>query len=365
MRKMLHIAFILCLCFSLLACSATDPDNLFEVTTAGSAESTVGTENAVEVKADNCHYQYGNMQKGRPPGGFMLYGDKVLFTYINDGKMQLYSYNLIDGEVLPYCQDATCTHLGSCANGLLSGDVEVYKEKVYTRNTNLQPVEITEEGQKLIAPKNVTGTCFHHDDKLYIATRDSSLMVLEEGSNDPRMILEEYVGYWNVIFGQHLYANNYTDIIRVDLSTEDPQEEVIVKNAWGITDGQHIYYVDQRSYYLYRCDMDGSNVQLLVEQSILPGSINFDDEYFYYRFFTNGELETGKDCYDIYRLTKKEPTEVHKLCTMPVPVLSIYTVPGTDVIFVSSYLRSNGEDDDIYVVGTDGSNPMRVEIPEI
>lgn len=356
---------IACAVLLLTACAATDPNNLFEVTRGDSTSGTEGTSYILDEQLiSKYYYQYGNMQRNQPPGGFMLMDNKVVFKYIDGGKNRIYTYDLTDGKVLPYCQDATCTHRGSCSYGTLSGNVEVYKGKVYMRNKSLQPVEITEEGQKLIAPKNVTGTCFHHDDKLYIKTRDSALMVLEEGSDEPQMILKEYIGYWNVIFGQYLYANNFVDIIRVDLSADEPKEEVVVQNATGITDGQHIYYLDLINNYLYRCDMDGSNVQILVERSILPGSINFDDEYFYFRLFTNDQLDTGADCHDIYRLSKNDPTNIVKICTVSFPIQGIYTVPGTDKLFVTSYVRSNDECSDIYVIGTDGSNPMRLEIPE-
>ena len=76
------------------------------------------------------------------------------------------------------------------------------------------------------------------------------------------------------MFGQYLYANVEENIVRVDLEANEPQEEVLVKNAGGVIDGNHIYYVDYESWHLYRCDMDGSNPVLIVEKPVLLASMN-------------------------------------------------------------------------------------------
>lgn len=363
MKKILTLVLVLCICVSFAACTATDPNNLFESTTAGITTSTDSTEKTAEMLVDDGYYQYGNMQKAYSLGNYMLLGDEVIFRYINGGRYRLYTYQLEDGKVLPYCQDATCSHRDSCSYGRLGGAVEVYKGRLYSQNTNLQPVELTENGQRILAPK-VTGAAFHHDDNLYVRTQDSSLVVFEDGSDEYRVILDEYIGFWNVIFGKYLYANNGADIIRIDLSAEQAKEEVVVSNAFGLVDGQHIYYVDQKTNHLYRCSMDGSEPLLLVERPVLPASLNFDDEFFYFRFFVDNQMQTGAESYDLYRFTKSDPTKIEKISTLPAPIFQVFTVPGTGKIFVSSYETSNGEDGDIYVLNTDGSNITRVEIPE-
>ena len=363
MKKILTLVLVLCICVSFAACTATDPNNLFEVTTAGITTSTDSTEKTAEMQVDDGYYQYGNMQKTYSLGNYMLLGDEVIFRYINGGRYRLYTYQLEDGKVLPYCQDATCSHRDSCSYGRLGGSVEVYKGRLYSRNTNLQPVELTENGQRILAPK-VTGAAFHHDDNLYVRTQDSSLVVFEDGSDEYRVILDEYIGFWNVIFGKYLYANNGADIIRIDLSAKQAKEEVVVSNALGLVDGQHIYYVDQKTNHLYRCSMDGSEPQPLVERPVLPASLNFDDEYFYYRLFDGMPVDQGEGCYDLYRMNKADPTQSEIIATLQDPVYSVYTVPGTGKLFVSSCVLSNGEDEDVYVMNTDGSNITRVEIPE-
>lgn len=190
------------------------------------------------------------------------------------------------------------------------------------------------------------------------------MVVFEEGQDKPRLLVEEFPCFWEVIFGQYLYAIDGNSVLRVDLSKEEPSVEVLIPNAVGITDGQHFYYADLKNYYLYRCDMDGSNSELLLEQPVLPASWNFDDEYFYYRLYTDYRLDDGPDTYDIYRFPKSDPAKIEKLATLPVPAYQVFTVPGTDKLFVNTRVRSNGEDDDIYVMNTDGSSITRLEIPE-
>lgn len=364
MKRSFFLLVAICICVVITGCTATDPRNLFETTTTGIAESVDSTQQANEtIMLDDGYYQYGNMQKNRPSGNFMLLGNEVAFKYTEGGNYKLYTYNLEDGTVFPYCRDATCTHRGACSYGSLNGSIEVYRGKLYSRNSKKQPVELTETGQRILVPK-VTGAAFHHSDNLYVVTQDSSLVVFENGSDEYRVILDEYIGFWNVIFGKYLYANDGVNIIRIDLSAEQPKVEVIVSDAYGLVDGQHIYYVDQKTNRLYRCNMDGSEPLLLIEQPVLPASLNFDDEYFYFRLFIDNQVDTGADCCDLYRIVKSDPSKIEKITTLPTAIFQVHTVPGTGIIFVTSYQCSNGEDNDIYVMNTDGSALTRVEIPE-
>ncbi len=375
MKKFSLIAILLCACLLLTACTATDPDNLFE-TPQGSTGSTApsGTESTQtepeEVILYTGTYQYGNMQKNQPSGNFMLLGNEVMFYHHVDGQFMLYCYDLITEEVRLYCEDATCKH-EDCVASSLFGNLEVYNGKLYALKTSeledrpgsvFQPVVLNGEEAEVILPSG--GSFFHHEDKMYIKSADSSLVVLEEGQSEPRMVIEEYTGFWNVIFGDYLYANTEDlTIIRTDLTAEEPKAEVVVTNAEGITDGQYIYYVDWKTFYLYRCDMDGSNIQLLVEQPVLLASINFDDEYFYYRLYTDRKLNGTADSCDIYRFPKNDPTQIEKIVTLPVSAYQVFTVPGTGKIFVTTH-APQGESRPLYVMNTDGSDMKLLEIPE-
>lgn len=302
------------------------------------------------------------MQKIIPPGNYMLIGNQVPFQWLSGGDFRLYCYDLTIGEVESYCKDATCKH-NNCVASRLLGTLEVYMGRTYSMTATRQIVEIKNDEQLLIHKAQVNGFR-HHDNKLYVKTADSALVVFEEGMDEPRIIVEEFTDFWEVIFGQYMYANDGASILRIDLAVENPKVEVLIPNANGITDGQHFYYTDLKNYYLYRCDMDGNNAELLVEQPVLPASWNFDDEYFYYRLYSDYQLDDGPDTYDIYRFPKSVPSKIEKIATLPVPVYQIFTVPGTGKIFVESRIRTNGEDFDIYVMNTDGTGVSPVEIPE-
>lgn len=374
MKNICITVVVLCISIMLSACAAKDPNNLFETTDGNPtdvtellAATTESTEPSEESKANGFDgsvmfeegYQYGNMQKNLPPGGFMQLGNLVLFEYHSD-MFRLYTYDLTTGEVSSFCKDATCKHR-SCAASRLMGNIEVYKGKIYTMTEGLKIAEIKDDEQVLLHKAQVDDF-FHHNDKLYVRTPDSSLVVFEEGNDQPRVIIEEYTGYWNVIFGQYLYGN-WDGIYRVDLLDENPKQEEVVSNASGIVDGHHIYYVDKKTNFLYRCNMDGSNSQILVEQEVLPASMNFDDEYFYYRLYTDQQLNSGEDCHDIYRFPKGDPSQIEKIVTLEEAAYQVFTIPGTGKIFVCT-VRTEGVEQVTYVMGTDGSNPTRLVIPE-
>lgn len=376
MKKRMLLAGALVLCFALVACAAKDPANLFETTEGNPADTTaatvLSTEDTDPGKQSGTNefdgsvmfeegYQYGNMQKNIPSGDYMLLGNEVLFQVCANGRFVMYSYDLSTGQVAPLCKDATCRH-SNCVAGGVFGNTEVYKGKAYSLSSGHQIIEIKADEQERVAKAGVI-TFFHHDDKLYIKTMDNSFVVLGE-DGEMRVLIEEFTGYWNLIFGKYMYATGSDSVLRYDLTAEEPEAEILVSNAGGITDGQHIYYTDYETWHLYRCDMDGSNVQCLLDQPVLLASMNFDDEYFYYRLFTDGQLDDGPDTYDIYRFPKSDPGKIEKLATLPVPAYQVFTVPGAGKLFVHTRTRSNGEYPDIYVMNTDGSSITRLEIPE-
>ena len=378
MKKLLIAVLLICLCVALAACTATDPDNLFEpepdttvTSTPGNNDDTTASvpedtqSNVEDIVYYTGAYQYGNMQKNVPSGNFMLLGNKVLFEHNFDEDLLLYSYDLISEKVKPYCNDATCDHK-DCVTGNLLGNIEVYDGRLYGQQlikSSSNPVMANGNMLEVITSADISAF-FHHENKLYMHTADSSLVVLEEGQKEPQMVLEEYTCIWTTVFGNYLYATKLdSSIIRVDLTAETPQEEVLVTNAMGITDGQHIYYVDEKTSHLYRCNMDGSEPQLLVEAEVHLASMNFDDEYFYYRLFTDQQLEGTPDSHDIYRFQKEDPTQIEKIVTLEESAYQVFTVPGTGKIFVTTY-APQGEESPLYVMETDGSNPTKLEIPK-
>ena len=377
MKKQLWFVLLLCIALLLTACTATDPNNLFETTQGNPADTTAATVETTEStepseSSGNLNfdgsvmfeegYQYGNMQKNIPSGDFMLLDNEVLFQFVSNGNFRLYSYSLETGKVRSYCKDATCAHK-TCVAGNLLTNLEVYNREVYTLTRDYKIAKLKEGDKEILIDSRVRGF-FHHNNKLYARSADSALVVITEEGQKPTIVIEEYTGHWEVIFGDYLYFNSSDGISRADLKAETINDELIVPNAGGITDGKHIYYIDNKSYFLYRCDMDGTDPQLLVDQPVLLASINFDDEYFYYRLFSEHKLVGTDECNNIYRFAKNDPSSLVKIATLDVPVFQIFTVPKTDRIFVLAYMMSNGECHDIFTMGTDGTNPTRLVIPE-
>ena len=377
MQRAFLLAVTVFLCFFLGACDAKDTDNLFETTqgqtpsvvnpsgseekmTGPSAEGsapTVGDQAAMEEG-----YSYGNMQKNVPSGDFMQYEDDIVFLSYSNRRFRLCTYDMKTGEVSLFFKDAT-----NQGGASVSGNLESYDGKLYVLNPASQAMEVKSDTLDPIIDGGLY-SFWHSQGDLYVKTKDSSLLVYENGGGEPRTVLEEFTGIWSVVFGQYLYANVEENIVRVDLEANEPQEEVLVKNAGGVIDGNHIYYVDYESWHLYRCDMDGSNPVLIVEKPVLLASMNFENDYFYFRLYTSMELDEGEDCYDIYRFPKADPTQIEKIATLSAPAYQIYTVPGYDKIFVKTRGPVNesgsGEEGPIYVMGLDGSDARALELPD-
>ncbi len=357
MKRLTALILALILVFSLVGCA---------VKPGGSGEQPDFTEPLAITFDIDPNYQYGNRQKDRS-GNFYQFGNEVVFSYDNGTRTRLYSYSLETGEVRRYCPDPVCDHK-PCQSGIPYHFLEVYDGKLYGTVSNKPSRLNVVDGSQIETVTNEKITCsFHYDGKLYVQTANGDLAVLEEGQDKPRVILENCSLHSGAVFGPYIYAKisyfNYINIVRIDLTADAPALEVLVHNASGMADGQHIYYVDLKTYQLYRCNMDGSNPKLLVEQGVLPVSINFDNEYIYYRLATD-PADEGPDAFDIYRFPKSDPTKIEKIVTMDIPVSQVSTVPGSGKLFVTVITGIMDRDSDIYVMGIDGSNPTRLEIPE-
>ena len=380
MKKLIFAGLLICLCVALAACTATDPDNLFEsepdntVTFAPENNDDTIASFTEDIVFYTGVYQYGNMQKNSPAGNFMLLNNEVIFNPYKQKNNVLYSYNLLTGETQPLCKDADCKH-GACVAKKIQHNLEVYKGTLYgldcrSKETSTLPAVVYDNTSQIILNKGVNAF-FHHEDKLYIVNRNHSLSVLEEGQEEPQPVLDECSGLWYAIWENYLYTNTWDfNITRKDITLYNPEEEVLVENAQGVSDGQYIYYVDQATFLLYRCNMDGSDPLLIDEREVMPGSMNFDDEYFYYRLYIGDSLVETPDCYDLYRFSKDDPTQIEKFVTLSDPVQQVFTVPGTGKLFVTAYQFEIDEDDNIiygdpfiYVMGTDGSEPTKLELP--
>lgn len=194
----------------------------------------------------------------------MAYGDEILFLRNKDGRFILYAVDMETGKVSTFCKDAACTHQASkCAAANVSANLEQYNGKLYAMDNNWKIMELKNGKFEQIADGQVNQS-WHAHGNMYAPTRDGSLVVFENGSRKPRILIDEYSVYYSVVFGRYLYGSRPQTVTRVDLTAEEPEQEVIVQGSgYATIDGEHIYYVDEMTNHLYRCNMDGSSVELL------------------------------------------------------------------------------------------------------
>ena len=341
MKMCRFISMVICVCLLLTACG-TEETQIFA-------------------------YQYGNMQQSAPSGNFMRYNDSVFFTAFGDDRDNLYVYDVESGDVSLFCQDPTCLHdTDECASRGLNCNLEQYEGKLYGSNSD-GPVMQLQGGRFQPLSEDGVNHFFHYDGDLYVQTLDYSLLVYENGKSRPRMVLEEFAGQWETIFDGYLYFYESSNVNRINLEEDDAEREILLENCLYMTDGIHIYYTPMDTYYLYRCNMDGSEPALIVEQPILIKWSNFDDEYVYFRLYPNMELE-GEGSNQLYRFPKANPTQTELIAELDVPLGCVYTVPEFDGIFIDTYepLKDDGTRSGfIYTVGKDGNHLTKLELPQI
>lgn len=387
-KHSLFLIFIV-FCLALSACDASDPENLFgagivqspeaeqEETTAPPPEVEQEEISTLPVAAEDGYYQYGNMQIDLPSGNYILYEGSVLFNRISDGQSLLYTYDMDTGEVSLVCKDATCSHRRTdCPSNLVWGNLEQYDGRFYAEIEDrsggigaglVRRVAEWKNGRfEQIIDGSVAAFC-HANGNLYVETADNSLLVYENGSDTPRTLMDEYAERKLVVFGQYLYSSIGQGICRVDLLAEDPQVEVLVEDAsTAMVDGEYIYYPNLEDI-LYRCDLDGGNQIPLTDRPIYPGAINFDDDYFYFRY-QNVEDPYGEEAGDLYRFDKDDPSRIEKITEFPEAINRIFTVPGHDLLFIAMRGQQdefgNTLEGSVYTVAADGSGATRLDIPE-
>lgn len=371
------LAVLLCTCVLLGACSGVPND------TQGTEAATLATQEPVkqpdtteppvqsekefvkavyeELPVEDSYYLYGNMQKINADDNFVLYGDKVLFP---GGKKPrgLYSYDLNTGKLELYCETPGCSHdTTECRLlRLPRSNLEYYDGKVYSHH-HFSTVKVLEDGEWKSLGIYADEAWHAYGDLFTIAGRN--LKVYEDGAGEPRTILRDYQYLANVVFGRYLYSHSCAGLVRVDLLANNPVKEVVMETVFCMVEGDHIYYIDDAeetsTYYLYRCDMDGKNSELLLDKPVLPASLNFDDEYLYFRLFTDQKIDGTEEGKDIYRMSKADPSQVEKIATLDQTAYMTFTVPGRDVLFVNTYPYGSG----VYVMDSDGSNLRKLEMP--
>ena len=346
-------AWPLALCIALLLWGCSGP-------AAESAGSDVSGAGAGETAIDP-DYAYGNMQKNVPSGNFVEHEGQILFLSYDPASSNttLFTFDPETEEVSTFCKDATCSHTSStCASGGITTNLEACGGTVYGGTLGGAVLELRGDRFETVTDGGVSHF-WHSGGDLYVATMDSSLLVYEEGSSQPRTLLEEYTGYWETVFGDTLYFQS--DGMRsIGLNSGDQEAAAVTESADAVTDGRHVYYAPADTLALHRCNMDGSEATQLLEDPVMPASWNFDQEYFYFRLFSDG-LD-GQESENIYRLSLEDPGEKELLAALPEPAYQIYTVPGYGKLFVTSYSGGAGQEN-IYLVDKATGDFTLLEMP--
>ena len=377
------IALMLCLCVMLSACAVvpgqTQGTNGNEQTgqeptwQPDNGEPPIQTEKEFvkavydELPEEDCYYRYGNMQKANADENFVIYGDEVLF--VGGDISRLYAYDLTTGKARRFCNIPDCDHTSSACRvlGLARPNLESYDGKLYTHFYNT-PVKVLEDSEWKSMGIRADHAWHAYGDLFTVQA--GRLKFYDDGVGEPRTILNDYDYLFNVVVGRYLYSHSCSGLVRVDLMADNPSKEVVMEEVFCMVAEDCIYYVDNTegsdTYYLYRCDLDGSNSELLLDKPVLPASLNFDDEYLYFRLFTDYKIKGTEDSKDIYRMSKADPAKVEKIATLDKAAYMIFTAPGQDVLFVITYgtIDSDGRViSDTYVMKRDGSGLTLLELP--
>lgn len=381
MKKIRWFSLLLSLCLLLSACGAQvperkdeSPEQSVQTPEKSNQEPEAAPEPEVvcgpafeEIPSMEDYYQHGNMQINVPSGDFIRYNSEVLFTVRSDSF--LCAYDLKSGQVRHFCiaqgcdhSDDVCDTVANCQN-LEQYDGKLFMNFEYGVKVLVDGKWSDDEWTDLVKRNKLF---WHGDGDLYLRTQKGKLQVCDDGTEEPRTLLEDYGYYWNVVFDGYLYGSDIDEVVRVDLSSESPVKEVLLENVHTTVEGNHIYYTDEENFYLYRCDMDGTNHQLLLEKTVLPASINFDEEYLYFRLYTDKQMKGTADSQDVYRMSKEDPTQIEKIATLPESAYQIFTVPGVDILFVTAcvhYDEDGNDRENIYVMRTDGSEMVKLDLP--
>lgn len=373
--KIRILAMLLCACLLLSACT-TAPGEVQNTRAADlsgqeqenqpDSEETIPQNEKEFVKAvydelpeEDSYYLYGNMQKANAAENFVVYGNEVLFVggYIS----RLYAYDLTTGKVRRFCDIPNCDHSSSACRvlGLARQNLESYGGKLYTHSYG-EPIKVLEDSAWKSTGIRAERVWHAYGDLFTSMT--GRLKFYEDGEGEPRTILNDYDYMFNVVVGRYLYSHSCVGLVRVDLLADNPDKEVVMEEVFCMVAEDCIYYVDTAegsdTHYLYCCDLDGSNSELLLDKPVLPASLNFDDEYLYFRLFTDKKIRQTEDCKDIYRMSREDPKQVEKIAMLDKAAYMTFTVPGYDVLFALTCgtIDSDGKViSDIYVMRRDGS----------
>ncbi len=307
-------------------------------------------------------YSYGNMQKNVPPGNFIDDGSSILFFDPSGANQSLLKMDKESFEVNLFCSDPTCLHNDEkCMAGGASFGLENYLGEIYASNDDNQLLVLKKDHFVPVANGDMLGGSVHGNHHMYLSTKDNALMEYDLKGKSSRTIIEEFDGIWPVISDSYLVYNTLFEVCTIDLN--QPENGVAVAaEGIGVTDGKQIFYMDNKNQYLHACDLTGNNDRVLIEKPVLPASINFDEEYLYFRYYYNNDLAC-EESNIVYRLKKEGDTPPEVLSEMTDHAYTIYTIPDYDYIFVVTKNNFMGSESSLYAVRKDGQDRQLINLP--
>ena len=239
----------------------------------------------IDMDPSDMPYQYANMFKSASGASVIDTLKELLFIGSYPGKLVLMEYKKDSGAIEPFCKLATCSHTREeCVAG--------NADRMDYRNGLLSMGRTKDNGDRWISQLNngrfefVVGpmnSFIQGDDGYYSITDDASLVRFKFGSDKPELLVEEFAFIKPMIVGNYLYAADVEDIVRVDLRGAEYSVEILVRDVVGMysTDGEVLYYLkmENEGPALYRCDLEGNNQELVLNNLIFPAYLSYDNDY--------------------------------------------------------------------------------------
>lgn len=310
-------------------------------------------------------YPSGNNQKNLPSGNFVVFQDQILFQ-CDTGTLglQLFSLDPASMQVNCFCRDAVCTHDRKenpfCISASCLGNLAMIGENLYALSTDHTLCKYENGQLKALAEGEISYFC-HGEEGLFAVTQDSSLIRFGE-SGDLEILHDAYAEYWLSNYEGKMYGNTGDAYCVLDLKDDGGDPTEILRTSMGITDGERIYYLEDRTTALCTASMQGELLVKLTDRPVMPASVNFDADYVYFRYMNDGESDGGKAEHELYRVQKDGSESPELLAQIPERILNVFTVPGCDTVFITCFREAGRNDSGIYAVKKDGSDFCRLDI---
>lgn len=290
----------------------------------------------LDMSQEDIPFQYGNMSVGVAGGFVWDTPERILF--VREGGrsgITLYEYNKAMGIARAFCDDPTCFHdTYSCPIGWVLGDLSFFDgmlSAIRMRQNRDGWISVMDETGRFNFVNGPVSWFIRGYGAFYGATPDMSFARFPDESNDIEILFDEFHYIKPVIIGDYLFASSTTDVVRINLNSDTPEKTSIHLNAISPAafDGEFIYFsrLVDGSVNMYRSDLNGENIQLVVENmNVHPVSLSFNEDYIFFSRSIDYNLGFHQGgIYKINRHTLEEPIQILELNTSN--VFFVYVLP--------------------------------------